>query len=1004
MKTKLNGILTLLLVLVVQVAFAQQSVTGKVTDISGEGLFGVTVQIKGTNTGVTTDFDGNFTLNAAGDNTLVFSFTGYLPQEVKVAGQRTLNVQMAPSNLEAVIVQGYRTVNSKTSNVAASIVSSEDIENRPNASFIQRIAGQVAGLNIQTGSGQPGANSRIQLRGPSSANGNSEPLILLDGIPINEDDFSTLNPNDIDTFVTLKDAAGTAIYGNRGANGVIVITTRRGKTNSPLKVQYQATSGFSELLPNDYDIYDARGYLALENRAGTGLGSTLTPGEIAAFGVNTVWSDVFFRSGITNQHNISFTQGGSNTSTFTSINYTEQQGALQASGLQRFNIRSNLNGSSDNKKFRYSTQLQLGYSNSDSPGAIGSGALFGNYILGAFQSLPYFDPATYNNDLLSVPTSETFQNTPFYLMDGLNYVSNEINSTKLVGGVNAEYDVAKNLTLKYTIGADFTGNQSLSYRDPNGALERSDVIQGLAGGVQSESYSTDLRLNSQLGLNYNAKLDKEGKHSLTALAYMEYVKSHFKTFGYTQNGLDPRTAAAGDGSSFIGDTPDNDIFVPSVNANKLEYGLFSYFGLADYDYDQRFGFSATVRRDASSRFTSANRWGTFYSVAGRWNIEEESFMEGSVFNGLKLRASYGTAGNDRLVDSYYGALTNTRSLFQTGLGYGGNQTFVPSQFANPDLTWETVATANIGIDFLVMNSRIRGSLEFYNKKTTDLFFETLISGSTGAGFEQLANSGDMVNRGIELGLNYDLIRSKTKGGFNLEVFGNVAYNDNEVTFVNIEGGFQDNGGTAIGEGFALNSFFRIPYVGVNPANGNLLFLDINGNLTENPTQDDRRINGDEIANFQGGFGFNIDYKGFFLQSQWNFTTGRDQMDFDLSSFQNPAFIGRLNLSTDLDRAWTTPGQITDIPSLTAGNAATANIDRYQRNSDFLRLRFLQVGYNLPKALTDATFITNGRIFVSGENLLTFTEWRGNDPERPDLATQFDYPNSRIFSVGIDLTF
>ncbi|GAK93853.1 TonB-dependent outer membrane receptor [Nonlabens ulvanivorans] len=310
MKTKLNGILTLFLALVVQFAIAQ-TVTGKVTDASGEPVLGATVLVKGSSNATTTDFDGNYSISAVATDVLVYSFAGYTPQEIPVGDRNAINVVMEEA-LDAVVVQAYRTASVAKSNVAATTITSEQIVDRPNASVIQRLQGQIPGLTVQTNTGQPGANSLIQLRGISSINGNTEPLIVVDGVPVDEDAFRTFNPNDIETTTVLKDAAATAIYGNRGANGVIVITTRGGKFNSPLQVNYSAQTAFTELIDTDYNLYNAQQYLSLENRRGTGRGATLTQAEIDAFGVNTDWRDTFFRTGVSQQHNLSLRSGGEN--------------------------------------------------------------------------------------------------------------------------------------------------------------------------------------------------------------------------------------------------------------------------------------------------------------------------------------------------------------------------------------------------------------------------------------------------------------------------------------------------------------------------------------------------------------------------------------------------------------------------------------------------------------------------------------------------------------------
>ncbi|WOI21711.1 SusC/RagA family TonB-linked outer membrane protein [Nonlabens ulvanivorans] len=1004
MKTKLNGILTLFLALVVQFAIAQ-TVTGKVTDASGEAVLGATVLVKGSSNATTTDFDGNYSINAKSTDILVISFAGYTPAEFLVGTQSVLNVILEES-LEVVVIEGYRTVSKKTSNVAANTITSEQIENRPNASFIQRIQGQIPGLNIQTATGQPGGNSLVQLRGPSSINGNTEPLFIIDGVPVDEDNFRSLNPNDIDTFTTLKDAAATAVFGNRGANGVIVITTKSGSYNSPLEISYSSSVGFSQILDNDYNLYNSQDYLRLEQRRGTGLGNTLTDAEINAFNVNTDWSDTFYRTGVVNNQNLSFRQGGKNLSSFTSLSYTEQEGTLVASKLQRFTLRSNISGKSDNGKFRYNTRFTTGYSQNETPGSLGSGSVFFNYAFGAFNALPYLDPADYDPAALTGINAFNIQASPFVLMDNIRFAGSKVDEVKIVGGADFSYDIAKNLTANYAVGLDYTQTNSVSYEDPRAALSRvrATLDARTVDGNQSEAFSRDARFNSRANLNYVNNFGENKEHTVTAAAYVEYVKAHLKSFNYRAEGLDPRTFSPGDGSSYIGDNANDDFFVPTVGSGKNEVGLFSYFAQADYDYNKKYGVSATLRRDSSSRFTDENKWGTFWSAAVRWNLDQEDFLAESDINTLKLRASYGSIGNDRITGGYYGSLSNTRTLFATGQGYSDNQTFVLGSLGDTSLRWETIKTANIGIEYGVWGSRLRGTLDFYIKRTEDLFINRNVSAITST-FANPANLGDLENKGVELSATYDVIKAKKQGDFNATVFANVAYNVNEITSLSVPDGIIDNGNTAIAEGQSLNEYFVIPYVGVNPANGNALFRDINGDITENPTDDDRRYTGtDATPDAQGGFGFSLSYKNFFFENQWSFATGIDRFDFDLAGYLDPQDVGITQLSSDLERAWTPTNRITDVPSLDATNLNVPNNDRFLQEADFLRLRFVQLGYSLPKIATDAIGMNSARVYVSAENLLTFSKWRGNDPERPDGATQYDFPTPKIFNLGLDISF
>ncbi len=1017
MKTKLNGILTLLLALVVQVAFAQQTVTGKVTGPDGDEVISATVSVKGTSTFATTDFDGNYSIQASPESVLVFSYTGYTTQEIVVGNQTVINVSMTTDALETVVIQAYRNATQETSNVASVSIGGEKTVDRPNASIIQRLQGQIPGLTVQTTSGQPGANSNIQLRGPSSINGNTEPLILVDGVPVDEDVFRSFNPNDVESTTVLKDAAGTAIYGNRGANGVIIITTKSGGYDQPLKVSYTGTTAFTELIENDYNLYDSRGYLRLEQQQNVGLGATLTDAEIDAFDINTNWADTFYRTGISQSHNISLSSGSKNLTQFTSVNYTNQEGSLLASDLQRFSIRNNITGKSQNGKFRFGTNVYLGYSKNNfqtEPENARNNFIYFNSIFGANNGLPYLDPSTYDPDIF-LPYFQGLQNSTFVLLDNVLKNTNRDDETKIIVGANAEYDLSSEFTLRYRIGMDARNNVGLRTAPPDGALPR---IRAFFGGFdlegfQTETYLRDFRFNSTLNLGWTKKFgageESEKKHTVLANGYIEYVKGHLKQFGYTQNGLDPRTFAPGDGSGYLQDSGADDNYVPTVFAGKNETGLFSYFGEFDYDYDKKYGFTGVIRRDASFRFTDDNAWGTFYSLAGRWNVHRENFMKDVDWvDQLKVRVSYGITGNDRLGGGYYGALSNTRQLFATGNGYNDTQTFVRgATIANPDLKWETVSTFNFGVDFGLFENKLRGSLDLYDRATSDLFFNQFISGINGS-YSTTANLGDMYNRGVELGLNYDVIRGQNAEDFYLNVFANVAYNKNEVTFIDLPDGRQDNTGTGsvIEVGRQLNEYFVVPYRGVNPANGNLLFEDINGNLTETPTNDDRRHTGTSAnPDFQGGFGANIGYKNFFFETQFTYMAGISRFDSDYASYLDPTSVGTYQVTSDFDRAWTPTNRNTDIPALNATNLVTGiNTSRFLTDSDFVRLRFIQLGYNFPRSLTDNIFLTSGRVYVNAENLLTFSKWRGSDPERPTATSANRYPTPQTISVGLDLNF
>ena len=1010
MKTKFSVILTLMLALVVQISFAQnKNVSGTVSDDNGLPLPGATVVIDGTSTGVSTDFDGNYSISVSAGDVLVFSYVGYANQSQTVGASNTINVSMVPDNaLEEVVIEAYRTTSKETSSIASTTITAETIESRPNASFAQTLQGQVAGLNITTNNGQPGGNSLINLRGVTSISGNTEPLFIIDGVPVDEDNFRSLNPNDIASLSVLKDAGATAIYGNRGANGVIIIKTKVGSYDQGLKVAYSGVTSFSNLQDNDYNLMNSREQLLLEKSYGSGFGATLSDVELEerALQVNTDWLDVFFSTGLTQSHTLSLSSGSKNLNSFTSLGFQDTEGILTgASTLKRFNFRNNINGKSNDGRFRYSTALSLNYSENDEPNSIGSGAINRNFVNGALLSVPYISPYSYvSGEGGNIPV--VFANTPLFLLDRLETFTRREDEIKIIASLKASYDITDNITFNTSFGADFTDETFLRSEAPNSFNALLFAQTGNeTPGFEDRDSSRSIFLNFNNNLNYRNTFNE--KHTVDVSLFTEYFKAHWRSFGYTAEGLDPATYYPGDGSAYIDDNAANDNFVDSARANIQNAGLFSYFAYADYDYDTKYGFTATVRRDASYRFADSNKWGTFWSVAGRWNISNEDFMQDvSWVNSLKLRASYGKAGNQRIVDSGgafapFGGADLTRDLYVTGGQYGGVNGLTFGQIGNNDLKWETVVQANIGVDFSLFN-RLRGSFDVYKKNTEDLFFPTPISPAlNGAQTSISANVGELQNTGFDVELHYDLFKAKKQGDFGLTL--NLVANHNVQEVISLGSGGDIPFGLRVGG--VIGEIYAAPFVGVNPANGNLLFEDLNGNITENLIESDQRATGlNAYPDYQGSFGFDAEWKNLFLTAQFNYATGVDRYDFDYSGFMDPTAIGQFRHSRDILAAWQQPGDITNVPSLTATNLDDDSLsDRHLREADYLRLRFIQLGYNLPQSILDKVGFSYIRAFVGGENLLTFTKWKGLDAEGTGSA-QAGYPTPKTFSIGLEFGF
>ena len=1016
MKTKLNGILTLLLALVVQVAFAQQTVTGKVTGPDGDEIFGATVSVKGTSTFATTDFDGMYTIQASPESTLVFAFTGYDAYEVVVGNQTLINVELKNS-LGEVVVIGYRTTTPIKSSVATSVVTDETIKNRPNANILQTLSGQVAGLNINTVSGQPGGDSTINLRGIGTINGNTEPLFVIDGAFVDEDNFRSLNPQDIKSISVLRDAAATAIYGNRGANGVVVIETNQGSYETPLEISFNSLTTFTELQDNDYNMMNSQQLLTLERERGVGFGAgvyqgtgvPLTDAEIAAAGTND-WREDFFRTGITQNNTVSLSSGGKNTRQFTSIGYFDQEGILVQSRLKRFNLRSNVSGKTENDKFNYRLNLTANYSDNQAPNQIGTGAINRNYVLAGFQGVPWLNANDYTTgaDLLS---PLLFANTPLFLLDRLDTYNRKEEEIKVVGSLNLNYKITDDISINSTSGIDYQNNILTRFEasDSFNALLFGGAANPLAG-FQQQATIREFTFNQTTSLNYNKVFNE--KHSLNVGLYTEYFKAHLRGFRYFAEGLDPRTFAEGDGSGFVADQPNNDFYIDTAGADNNNSGLFSYFGSLDYSYDDKYGVSGTIRRDASSRFTGDNKWGTFFAASAFWNIHEENFFgEESKIDFLKLRASYGEVGNQYVnLGNNFGIFSPSvqfldlglfRDTFATGSGYAGLQTIGVANFGLGGLSWETTKEFNVGVDFEVFNKRLRGSIDAYYRDTTDLFTSTNISGIAGTnGYSLPGNFGVLNNRGIDLTVNYDLIRKTEEGGFALTIGGVANVNKNVIRDLNAEDGQIIGTGR---EGNRLFEYFTIRYAGVNPANGNVLFLDANGDLTENPNPDTDRVwlNKDLFPEFTGSFNINTEYKNFYLNTQWNFATGLDRFDNDLSTVQDPTNLGQFNVSTDLLDAWTPTNRNTAIPSLDATNINTFASTRYLQSADYLNLRFVTLGYNFQEDVLSKIGVSRLSVFLNAENLVTFSSWRGYDPLAQTNGSR-GFPTPRQISIGLEL--
>lgn len=1020
MRSKFKWIFTLLIALSMQLSFAQEkTVTGVVSDASGP-LPGANVVVRGTKSGTQTDVDGKYSIKAKAGDVLIFSFVGMTDTSSKVGASNTVNVKMQEGvNLNEVVVsQGYRNVTKKNAVTAIASVSSETIGNRPNASLINTIQGQLAGVNISANTGQPGAKSSVVIRGIGSITGNTDPLYVIDGFPSNSDNFRSINPNDIESFAVLKDASATSEYGNRGSNGVIIIKTKQAKFgDTKTKFTYDSQYGVGYLQTPKYTYANSKQLLKIEKNAGTGLGSSLTDAQIAAYTVNTDWVAYFLRPSTTVSHNVSMENSAKNSSSFTSISYFKQDGILTTTGLSRFTLRNNIVGKSANEKFKYSVNASLGYSKNNEATNLGGGAINRNYITGAFLGAPYVSPDIYTG---SQSALDYYNNTPgllatpIMLIDKLKTYQNLTDEIRVDLSNEFSYKITKDFTAKSRTSTQLISNRFFQSEGPNSfnalLFSSSPGVSSLAGGnfngFEDVNQRREFYFTNLFQLGYNKVI---GDHTFNAFANFEYNHSRLNSNNIRQRGLIPGVYVPNTGAGFAADVATNDFYVPQISVGQLRNDLVSYFGSVDYDYKKKYGLVATVRRDGSSRFIGDNQWGNFWSVGGRWNIDEEAFMDNVTFvNSLKFRGSYGTVGNQRVVGGTIFAGINppgfadiynvSNNAYNGATGYSIN-------FGYPELSWELTTQYNVGVDFELNDSRLRGSFDYYNRATSEQFLSSPVTSTSGVDTINRNSEATVTNKGVELQMSYDLIRD-TKNEIALTFKANGSYNDNRVSKIESTGGRIINGNFITENGGNIFEPYVYNYLGVNPLTGNLLFESANGTPTETPVAADRKA---QNVNFSpvyvGGFGFDFSYKGFFVSSLLTYAFDVARFDFDLDNLHDVGAIGQFVVSPDMLNAWTPTNTNTVIPSLSATNFGAGDLsNRFLRDASFVRVRNIQLGYNVPKKFLKDTYITDMSFTLQGENLYNFTKWEGFDPESDRTADVYQYPTPKLFTLGLQVKF
>ena len=987
----------LLLLLGQSYAFAQNArVTGKVTGPDNQGLPGVNVQVSGTSVGTSSDAAGNFSVNVASNASLVFSTIGYVGQTIAVNRRSVINVQLAEDQktLSEVVVVGYGTQRKVDVTGALTAISTKEFAQQPINRLDQVLQGRAAGVQVTQTNGAPGGDARIRIRGANSVLGNNDPLYVIDGFL--GANFNYVNPSDIETIQVLKDAASTSIYGSRGANGVVIITTKKGAKG--LKVNYEGQFSTSEVIKK-YDVLPAGEFAEIVNARATAVGSGLpfTNEQITQYKQNggTDWQSLVFRNGSGQQHQITLSGGGDKTTFLISGNYLNQDGIVNNSGFKRYILRTNINTQINDK---LSFRLNLWGTQTKNHNTLDGGAIV--------QALAWA-PTTpaYGADgqpTFTDPIGSVYRNPLDYLYD--QSVDQNRSSLNINGGVNYKLPI-KGLSIDLQYAVNYLNAQNLNL---NG--------KRLSNNVPTASrYSAEqVTLQNTNNLNYDVKI---GNHSINAVAVLETQQFTNRDFTASASGLRfPQL-----GYDNIGGNT-----AATVASSYQKWTLLSLLGRVNYGYKDKYLVTAAVRRDGSSKFATGNKYSVFPSVALGWRLSEEEFIKKmNVFSNLKLRGSWGMTGSQALgaysTISTYGtavsAFNNTAATAGVLLGNPGN----------PNLKWETTRQVDVGLEMEFLNGRLHVEADYFRKNTTDLLLSVAIPSYAGGG-SQPRNVGEIENKGVEFSIGGTPI---AKAGFRWETNFNFSTLQNKVLDL---GGYPRLGqGTGVGAGMSttnefmlipgepLGSYWGLKYLGTfKPGEADLAakfgrvpgdphYQDLNGD--NSITTDDFQIIGRAFPKATGGWNNTFSYKGLTLNVFFNAVFGVDKLNYTRAAALSGSGDARQFILSEIRDYYRPGNETSDVPAFTKTYQPFTQSSRFLEDGSFVRLKNVSLSYTLPTG-----FIKNKasiRVFASATNLFTITRYKGPDPESARVGSTTDtaigidygsYPNAKQYTLGINLGF
>lgn len=947
--------------------FQQRMVSGIVTDDQGQPLPGVTLVVEGTTIGTVTDGEGKFQLEIPADaETLVFSFVGMEKQVVPIEEKSTFTIVMeaATIGIEEVVAIGYGTQTRREVSGSISNVSEDEFNKGLNQDAVDLLKGKVAGLTISSGSGDITSDKTIRLRGTSSLTGSSQPFIVIDGVPGMS--LSSVAPQDIESISVLKDASAAAIYGSRSASGVILVTTKKGKYNQSL-IEYDGYLSMSSVtnVPDVLSAEEWRNYTSANNINTEGLD----------LGANTDWFDEIMRTGVSQNHNLSFSGGGVNSNYRASISYLDQQGVVNDNSLERYNARLTFNQKALNNKLNITfigAMTQRNYSPTDTR----------NFVL-AYNMIPVvpvkFDDGTWFD------TQEYDQGNP---VRNIEFNKEDNKYSLYFGNINAELTLFEGFTAGIRLHKERETEDYGQFYDSDTERGRND--QGFA---KREFWTLDKEL-LETTLNYEKSFDD---HKITLLGGYSYEDNYYQLAG-AQN-----RQFVTDFFGYNNLQAGENLRPSDVWSEKNMNTLVSFFGRASYNYQMRYILTLSLRRDGSSKFGDNHKWATFPSVSAAWRINEEPFLSGATYlNDLKLRVGYGISGNQDGIDPY-----KSLQLYGTSGQYYDNgkwyRAYQISQNANPDLKWEETSMFNIGLDFNLWNSRLNGTFEYYNKETKDLLYTYQVPVPPFLYPTMLANVGSMSNKGVEILLSGDIIRQRD---FRWTASLNMSHNKNEITDLSneefatnsiktgsawIRGG-SDNTTHIVEEGKEVGTFYGWLNYGLDEDGMYIMDDMIDGE--PGLTNDDRTYIGSAQPELTYGFSNIISYKNWELNFFFRGVYGNDLLNFSKMSYATTQWLPGANVLHD---------------ALTIGLSDNPKYSSfYIEKGSFLKLDNASLSYSFD--VSGISEIQKLRVYVTGQNLFTITNYTGLDPEvpmdglDPGVEGREYYPKSRTLSVGVNVSF